>query len=430
MRSMFLFVAVFVFAVVGDLCSQESDYEKELKAEQVAAEKVIAQAARPERLKMLPLPVAKFGDNIVVEPVAPYNPKAGPIFKFSTDKTEWEFPLDPGQPLNLQDFKGKDIYGKKASRVNQLVALPDGAIALATNNGGYVISKDGKIQVIGEGSECGSVALSPTGEIAFGLTIKKAVKTIKFRDGGKFEVSQTIWESPEVHILGSKPRLVVFRQFSSPHPFGFHDLAFSNDTMVMLTYPLGLTILAGDKAWRDPKTDFSTKLHVNLVFDPATAKRFIYHAHVYELDLGKGGAFTRSYIGARGNSSSLYGSKGEIVSIKRNWRDRVYVYDGSSETYMEVQYQVGCMAVSEKFLAYTSQSAIMLWDRSKHKTIRKFWSLPEDKKDLPGIDYGPLYVWAMAFTPAQQLVVATDNGEVSEWNPETGKKNRVIVPAR
>lgn len=402
-------VAAFFSIFALTVCAQQSDDDRK-----AAIRKEIADAAKPEAGKIVEFPTKKAGSSLIIHPA-------------EIRGATWLWP-DPSKTFKPTRFKGA-VKGE----VSSVVPLKDGGIVLAASDGGYIISKDGDVKVVGEGEHCEAVAVSPTGEIAFGFAHRLPLDYIP--DIRKS--SQVVYHKVrEVHMVGgANPRTIVVAQ--KPYDVSFAQLAFNADGSVLMvvTYPAGVTLIKGDKVLNIPTSYYGGRIWPCLESSPKDAKQFLYCEFLFQLDSEKEGSFTRAYVGGykagapdtgKGHTSSAYGSKGEVVSIKRNWKGNFTVCEGTEET--EIPYRDGPrylgadrLAVGEKFIAYTALDTVMVWDRKEKKTAHIF-------TQASYADGG--YVQAIAFRPTGDLIVATNNGQVSEWDPETGKKVKTILQAR
>lgn len=316
-------------------------------------------------------------------------------------------------PEPSQTFKPIPFKGAVKGEMRRVLSLKDGGVVLASSHGGYIISKDGDVKVVGPGKKCQAVAVSPTGEIAFGFSLRLPfILLTDVRRDGK-EVFHTVLE---IHTIGPKARTIVLGQqwFDG----SLYEMAFSKDGMLAVaSSEEGLTLIRDDKAWSDPKMPYYVPVG-ELEFNPKYGNEFLHANYRYRLNLKQEGSFTKNYAG------SLYGNKGEIISIKKNREGSWCLYDGANESSLDggVQpgyYGVGAMAVSEKFIVYASLDTVVVWARAEKKAVRQITQVPE----------GNLLdrcVNAIAFRPSGELIIATNN-EVSEWNPETGKKLKVLL---
>lgn len=401
-----VFFSLFVLAA----CAQQSaDVDRK-----TAIQKEIVKAAKPKAGKMIEVKTKKVGSSLILEPAE----IRGATLLYP----------DPSPTFKAVPFKGV-VRGE----ISSVVPLKDGGIVLASSDGGYIISKDGDVKVVGQGEHCEAVAVSPTGEIAFGFAHRLPFDHIPdIRRPSRV----VYYKVREVHMVGDpNPRTIVVSQ--KPWDVNFTQLAFNADGSVLLaiTYPAGITLIKGDKVWNIPQVYYSGRIWPSLESSPKDAKQFLYAEFLFQLDLEKEGSFTCAYVGGykngtpdtgKGHTSSAYGNRGEIVSVKRNWMGNFAIYEGKEE--VEIPYRNGPryfgadrLAVSDKFIAYTALDTVMVWGRKERKLVHTF-------TQASFADGG--YVQTITFRPTGGLIVATDNGEVSEWNPATGKKLKVILKAR
>jgi len=368
--------------------------------------------AQSENLKMEELKTKKVGSSLVIEPA--------PV------KLAVLLSPEPSETFKPVPFKKGPVKGV----IRRMALLKDGSLALATSLGGYLVASDGAMQAVGVDKDCQAVANSPNGEIAFGFVLQKTFWLTDVRGRPEFQ-KEVRGVVVEIHIVGPKPKAIMMGQEKRPFGGSFSGLAYNKDGTMLAAVisPEGLTLIKNDKAWRNPDHD-SNKGGGLLEFNPMDGNELLYANYLFRL--GGNGSLSWTYIGGyRDNSpSSLYGSKGEVISIKKNWQRHLHLYEGDVEHSFrrgEEPRYLGAdrMAVGGNFVAYTALDTVMVWSRQKRKVVSIFRQAPD--ADWNWSDY---YVQAMAFRHTGELIVATSNGEVSEWNPETGKKTKMLIPPR
>ena len=382
------------------------------------------------------LPVKAFGNDLVVGPLG-----------VSADSTIMEYSADSQRRSAFVEVN------KLEGEIHQVLAVHDGVLFVATSKGAYRISNDGKMTVTEQEKNCQVVTASPDGNqvaIAF-LGKYRPFKRITNIRGERFEfVDQKKGSFVEVRIIGKEetksiyfPSLLAFERVRDSLE-GIECLALgkSNCVAAMMNSE-GLVIVKDGGCWLGKPVTHEQYGSDRLAFDPREVDVLTYHEHAYRFDLQNGKAICLRLPSAgdlRHNAvgyvipSGLtrFDSSGKVVSITREER-QFYVLDRETEFPIRTRF-IGHFEVvpdrfevSDKYLAWSLLDFVVVFDRRKGDILGGIKQVEE--REEVRYDLINRYVRSLCFGPSG-LIIATGNGEISEWNPETRKKIRVIVPPR
>lgn len=399
-------------------------YEKERAAKKTRVEAERKERAKPVVEKMKQLPTKTEGNALIVQPGTPESGDEKTQIEKALKAERHYTTVKPPYPAVSESFK-PEVFQKVPNLpdMHHVVPTKDGGIAVAARDGGYLIDKDGKVQIVGKGKDCTAVAVSPLGEVAFAFAFTKERKlTLYFpgRDPWTTDDSRTVIE---IHVVGPKPRVVLLGQWWRQCNEGISSLAYSADgkTLAIVSYPDDLTIVSGERAWRHPATLRTNRVADTLQFHPKDPRQLACCGH--RLEIKPDGTCARAYVGG----STSFGPEGKVIAVQKDWEHLWFdLHDGDRTAQLrEVRF---CgpdrIAVSDGYVAYTMLDLVLIWDRQSQKIVRTFRNVPDTEWTwMPG------YVQSLAFR-GQNLLVASSNGEVAEWDVTKSKKLKVIVPVR
>jgi hypothetical protein len=399
--------------------------EKERAKKRTKAEAERKEMSKPLTEKLKELATKKEGDALII---LPWTLQTDDQEKTRINKAISESRLaqtaKPQYPTPSKTFEAEVCQNMPGLNVRQAISLHNGGTAVAAREGGYLVDKDGKVKVVGNGKDCTAVAVSPTKDVAFAFVFtKERVLTSYFAKG---EPKTTNDPGPviEIHVVGSKPQTILLGQYWRTCNAGVRSLSYSADgkTLAIFSYSEWLVLVTEEKAWQHLDHNlYTARLGLGLGFHPTSSSEILcsgYHIALQEKNTCK-----RTWIGNDG----YFGPEGQIVSVLNDLEDVWFEFhDGNKTAPLQEGRYLGPdrMAVGKNYIAYTMLDKVLIWDRQAQKDVQKFRNVPDTE-----LTWMPGYVEFLAFRENNLLVVST-NGEVAEWDAKNGKKLKVIVKAR